>query len=120
MNQKMLFLLPREFFLRQLLIFLCWEVFIALLIINYGGDSISGQHSILIVLAVIFLILYPHSRYATQKIIDFFIGTDRLNYPSVPELFHRKMEKALVSMVLMPILGPANLVVLSILKFRSR
>lgn len=119
MHQKTLFLLPREFFLRQLFVMLCWEVLFTFLIVNYSKNSIDGQYAVLMVLAGIFLILYPHSRYATQKVIDFVIGTDRLHYSSVPELFHRKMEKAFVSMVLMPILGPANILVLSFQRFRS-
>lgn len=123
MRSKTLFLLPRDFFLRQLFVMLCWEILFGFLIVNYSQLSfniLDGRSATLVVLAGVFLILYPHSRYATQKIIDFVIGTDRLQYSSVSALFERKMGKALVSMVLILILGPANMLVLCIQRLRSR
>ncbi|MEN3760522.1 hypothetical protein [Aeromonas veronii] len=123
MHSNTLFLLPRDFFLRQLFVMLCWEVLFGFLIINYSKlsfNAVDASSVTLMVLAGVFLILYPHSRYATQKIIDFMIGADRLQYSSVPALFERKMGKSLVSLVLILILGPANIVALCIQRLRSR
>lgn len=123
MHSNTLFLLPRDFFLRQLFVMLCWEVLFGFLIINYSKlsfNAVDARSVTLMVLAGVFLILYPHSRYATQKIIDFMIGSDRLQYSSVPALFERKMGKSLVSLVLILILGPANIVALCIQRLRSR
>ncbi|MBE8733918.1 MAG: hypothetical protein ACRDCT_03795 [Shewanella sp.] len=123
MHSNTLFLLPRDFFLRQLFVMLCWEVLFGFLIINYSKlsfNAVDARSVTLMVLAGVFLILYPHSRYATQKIIDFMIGADRLQYSSVPALFERKMGKSLVSLVLILILGPANIVAMCIQRLRSR
>lgn len=123
MHSNTLFLLPRDFFLRQLFVMLCWEVLFGFLIINYSKlsfNAVDARSVTLMVLAGVFLILYPHSRYATQNIIDFMIGSDRLQYSSVPALFERKMGKSLVSLVLILILGPANIVAMCIQRLRSR
>lgn len=123
MRSNTLFLLPRDFFLRQVFVMLCWELLFAFILVNYSTLNFhaeDGRAASLVVLAGVFLILYPHSRYATQKIIDFVVGSDRLQYPSVSALFERKMWKAFVSMVLILVLGPANILVLCIQRLRSR
>lgn len=65
--------------------------------------------------------LYPYSRYAVQRIIDYWHGDENVVYDaSIKCSFDRKFAKLMVSLVCLLVLGPMCLIVLLVKRWRER
>lgn len=77
-----------------------------------------------LIITVEFLVLgmlYPYSRYAVQRIIDYWHGDENVVYDaSVKSSFDRKVAKLMVSLVCLLVLGPLCLIVLLVKRWKKR
>ncbi|MGY6037784.1 hypothetical protein [Aeromonas sp. AE23HZ002T15] len=123
LEQKTMLLLPKAFFQRQLVVALCLFVGIPIAItllrppthevplINWLAATVK-----LLVMGL----LYPYSRYAVQRIIDYWHGDELVVYDgSAKSMLDRKFAKLMVSLILMLVLGPLCIIVLSVARWRK-
>lgn len=124
MKENTILLLPRAFFKRQLIVVLCLFVAfpVAMTLITPQKNHVPVVNWLII--AVEFLVLgmlYPYSRYAVQRIIDYWHGDENVVYDaSIKSSFDRKFAKLMVSLVCLLVLGPMCLIVLLVKRWRKR
>ncbi|MCW0507563.1 hypothetical protein [Aeromonas piscicola] len=124
MKENTILLLPRAFFKRQLIVVLCLFVAfpVAMTLITPQKNHVPVVSWLII--AVEFLVLgmlYPYSRYAVQRIIDYWHGDENVVYDaSIKSSFDRKFAKLMVSLVCLLVLGPMCLIVLLVKRWRKR
>lgn len=121
---KTILLLPDWFFKRQLgvSITVCLVIPAVLLL----TDSHGREHPIInwiacILILIAMTMLYPYSRYAVQKIIDYWYGNERVYHDaSMHATLGRKYEKMVAGFFLLPVLGPACLVLLLLARWKHK
>lgn len=123
-ESKTILLLPEWFFKRQIcvsvIIFLVSPVTLLITGLHTQNNSIIKYTGSVLIMMIVSM-LYPYSRYAVQKIIDTWYGNERVVYDgSVHATLGRKYEKMVVSIIFMPVLGPACLVLLLLARWRCK
>ncbi|WP_206864640.1 hypothetical protein [Aeromonas hydrophila] len=123
-EEKTLLLLPSWFFKRQLIVSLCLFVAfpVAMTIIRPPTNDVPMVNWLIIVVEFLVLgMLYPYSRYAVQRIIDYWHGDEHVVYSaSIKSSFDRKVAKLMVSLVCLLVLGPMCLIVLLVKRWKKR
>ncbi|MDI3431696.1 hypothetical protein QLG02_15265 [Aeromonas sp. V90_14] len=123
-EEKTLLLLPRWFFKRQLIVSLCLFVAfpVAMTLITPQKNHVPVVSWLIITVEFLVLgMLYPYSRYAVQRIIDYWYGDENVVYDaSIKSSFDRKFAKLMVSLVCLLVLGPMCLIVLLVKRWRER
>ncbi|MNI07122.1 hypothetical protein D3C73_601260 [compost metagenome] len=116
LEQKTMLLLPKAFFQRQLSVGLCLFVGIPVVLILLRPLAHDTWLVNLILIAIELLalsLLYPYSRYAVQRVIDYWHGSEQVVYDgSFQSSIDRKFAKLMVSVVFILVLGPACLLIL--------
>lgn len=124
LEQKTMLLLPKAFFQRQLVVALCLFVGIPIALTllrppTHEVPLINWLAATVMLLAM--GLLYPYSRYAVQRIIDYWHGDDQVVYDgSAKSMLDRKFAKLMVSLVSILVLGPLCLCVLLVKRWRTR
>ncbi|PNO51512.1 hypothetical protein MC69_009585 [Aeromonas hydrophila] len=117
-------MLPRAFFKRQLIVVLCLFVAfpVAMTLITPQKNHVPVVSWLIITVEFLVLgMLYPYSRYAVQRIIDYWHGDENVVYDtSVKSSFDRKVAKLMVSLVCLLVLGPLCLIVLLVKRWKKR
>lgn len=116
LEQKTMLLLPKAFFQRQLSVGLCLFVGIPVALVLLRPLAHDTRLVNLILIAIVLLalsLLYPYSRYAVQRVIDYWHGSEQVVYDgSFKSSIDRKFAKLMVSLVFILVLGPACLLIL--------
>ena len=124
MKENTILLLPRAFFKRQLIVVLCLFVAfpVAMTLITPQKNHVPVVSWLMITVEFLVLgMLYPYSRYAVQRIIDYWHGDENVVYDaSIKSSFDRKFAKLMVSLVCLLVLGPMCLIVLLVKRWRER
>lgn len=124
MKENTILLLPRAFFKRQLIVVLCLFVAfpVAMTLITPQKNHVPVVSWLIITVEFLVLgMLYPYSRYAVQRIIDYWHGDENVVYDaSVKSSFDRKVAKLMVSLVCLLVLGPLCLIVLLVKRWKKR
>lgn len=124
MKENTILLLPRAFFKRQLIVVLCLFVAfpVAMTLITPQKNHVPVVSWLIITVEFLVLgMLYPYSRYAVQRIIDYWHGDENVVYDaSVKSSFDRKVAKLMVSLICLLVLGPMCLIVLLVKRWRER
>lgn len=124
MKENTILLLPRAFFKRQLIVVLCLFVAfpVAMTLITPQKNHVPVVSWLIITVEFLVLgMLYPYSRYAVQRIIDYWHGDENVVYDaSIKSSFDRKFAKLMVSLVCLLVLGPMCLIVLLVKRWRER
>lgn len=124
MKENTILLLPRAFFKRQLIVVLCLFVAfpVAMTLITPQKNHVPVVSWLIITVEFLVLgMLYPYSRYAVQRIIDYWHGDENVVYDaSVKSSFDRKVANLMVSLICLLVLGPMCLIVLLVKRWRER
>lgn len=124
LEKKTILLLPRAFFKRQLVVvlFLFVAFPIAMILFRPPTHEIPLINWLIMVVEFLVLsLLYPYSRYAVQRIIDYWHGDEKIIYDaSIRSSFDRKFAKFMVSLVSILVLGPLCLIALLVTRWRKR
>ncbi len=123
-NQTLL-LLPRWFIKRQLIVSSCIFVILPAVLILFSTKPIHIVPSFHLLGKVMVMfgvaLLYPYSRYAVQRIIDYWYGSERVVYDgSLEATLDRKFMKMMASLILIFLLGPLCLLALLVSHWRKR
>lgn len=123
LEQKTMLLLPKSFFQRQLVVALCLFVGIPIALTllrppTHEVPLINWLAATVMLLAM--GLLYPYSRYAVQRIIDYWHGDEQVVYDgSAKSVLDRKFAKLMVSLILMLVLGPLCIIALLVARWRK-
>lgn len=124
LEQKTMLLLPKAFFQRQLSVGLCLFVGIpvVLVLLRPPAHDTWSVNFILIAIELLALsLLYPYSRYAVQRVIDYWHGGEQVVYDgSFLSSIDRKFAKLMVSLVFILVLGPLCVIALLVKHWRTR
>lgn len=122
--KKTMLLLPRAFFQRQLVVALCLFVGvpIAITLLRPPVHEVPLINWLAAMVELLVLsLLYPYSRYAVQRIIDYWHGGENIVYDaSIKSSLDRKFAKLMVSLICLLVLGPMCLCVLLVKRWRTR
>lgn len=123
LEKKTMLLLPKAFFQRQLVVALCLFVGIpiVLTLLRPPTHEVSLINWLAAtVMLLVFGLLYPYSRYAVQRIIDYWHGDEQVVYDgSAKSMLDRKFSKLMVSLIMMLVLGPLCIIVLLVARWRK-